>query len=150
MYASYPCRFTWDDNDTSMVTFPDVPEAVTEVMDKTTANARAAEALAAALSFYVEAGRALPAPSALKRGQGLIHPSAATAAKLALYEAMRQQGVTQSELARRLGCHRQHAARIVDPAHNTKFEVLEAALAAVGKRATLLVGDARMPKGREL
>ena len=61
---------------------------------------------------------------------------------MALYEAMRAQGVSQSELARRLGCHRQHAARIVDPAHNTKFEVLEAALAAVGKRAALFIEDA--------
>lgn len=142
MYASYPCKFTRDDNNTYMVTFPDVPEAVTDVVDKETFNARAAEALAAALSFYVESGKALPTPSALKRGQQLVYLSAATVAKLALYDAMRQQGVTQSELARRLGCHRQHAARIVDPAHNTRFEVLEAALAAVGKRAALQIQDA--------
>jgi antitoxin HicB len=142
MYASYPCKFTRDDNTTYMVTFPDVPEAVTDVVDKETFNARAAEALAAAFSFYVESGKALPRPSAPKRGQGLVYLSAATVAKLALYDAMRQQGVTQSELARRLGCHRQHAARIVDPAHNTRFEVLEAALAAVGKRAALHIQDA--------
>jgi antitoxin HicB len=142
MYASYPCKFTRDDNNTYMVTFPDVPEAVTDVVDKETFNARAAEALAAALSFYVESGKALPRPSAPKRGQQLVNLSAATVAKLALYDAMRQQGVTQSELARRLGCYRQHAARIVDPAHNTRFEVLEAALAAVGKRAALQIQDA--------
>ena len=121
MYSDYPAKFTLDDNGTLMVTFPDVPQAVTDVLDKATANPRAAEALAAALSFYVEANRPLPVPSTPKRGQILIYLAAGTVAKLALYEAMRAQGVSQSELARRLGCHRQHAARIVDPAHNTKF-----------------------------
>ena len=142
MYSAYPAKFTSDDNSTLMVTFPDVPRAVTDVLDKATANPRAAEALAAALSFYVEADRPLPVPSTPKRGQIMIYLAAGTVAKLALYAAMRAQGVSQSELARRLGCHSQHAARIVDPAHNTKFEVLEAALAAVGKRAALLIQDA--------
>ena len=142
MYSAYPAKFTPDDNGTLMVTFPDVPEAVTDVFDKATSNPRAAEALAAALSFYVEAGRPLPIPSTPKRGQIAIYLAAGTVAKLALYQAMRETGVTQSELARRLGCHRQHAARIVDPAHNTKFAVLEAALAAVGKRAGIVILDA--------
>jgi len=142
MYCAYPAKFTPDDNGTCMVTFPDVPHAVTDVLSKETANPHAAEALAAALSFYVEADRPPQVPFTPKRGQVMIYLAAGTVAKLALYEAMRAQGVSQSELARRLGCHRQHAARIVDPAHNTKFEVLEAALAAVGKRAAVLIQDA--------
>jgi antitoxin HicB len=142
MYTAYPAKLTLDTNETYFVSFPDVPEAKTFAEDKASVNRLAAEALAAALSFYVEAGRPLPVPTTPKRGQILIHLPAATVAKLALYEAMREQGVTQSELARRLGCHRQHAARIVDPAHNTKFEVLEAALAAVGKRAAIMIEDA--------
>jgi antitoxin HicB len=142
MYTAYPARLALDTNGTYLISFPDVPEARTFVEDKANANPIAAEALAAALSFYVEAGKPLPVPSAAKRGQILIRLAAGTVAKLALYEAMRAAGITQSELARRLGCHRQHAARIIDPAHNTKFEVLEAALAAVGKRAALQIEDA--------
>jgi len=72
----------------------------------------------------------------------MVYLSTAAAAKLALYSAMPLNGVTQSELAPRLGCHRQHVARIDDPAHNTKFEALEAALAAVGKRAAPPIEDA--------
>ncbi|MBI2689830.1 MAG: helix-turn-helix transcriptional regulator [Acidobacteria bacterium] len=139
MYSAYPAKFTPDDNGTLMVSFPDVPQAVTDVADKASANPRAAEALAAALSFYVEADRPLPVPSSPKRGQMMIHLGAGTIAKLALYTAMREQDVTQAELARRLGCHRQQAARIVDPAHNTKFEYLEAALAAVGLRVAVSI-----------
>ena len=142
MYTAYPAKLTLDTDGTYIVSFPDVPEAHTFVEDKASVNPIAAEALAAALSFYVEAGRPLPIPSTPKRGQIAIYLAAGTVAKLALYQAMRETGVTQSELARRLGCHRQHAARIVDPAHNTKFAVLEAALAAVGKRAGIVILDA--------
>ena len=142
MHTAYPARFSRDDNETYLISFPDVPEGHTFWSDKETANPIAADCLAAALSFYVEKGEPLPVPSSPKRGQIMIYLAAGTVAKLALYEAMRAQGITQSELARRLGCHRQHVARIVDPAHNTKFEVLEAALAAVGKRAALVIQDA--------
>ena len=88
------------------------------------------------------AARGRSGQAATRARQIAIYLAASTVAKLTLYEAMREKGVTQSELARRLGCHRQHAARIVDPAHNTKFEVLEAALAAVGKRAGIVISDA--------
>ncbi len=142
MYNTYPAKFVLDSNGTYCVSFPDVPEAKTFAEDKSTANPIAAEALAAALSFYVEAGKPLPVPSAPKRNQTNVYLSASTVAKLALYQAMRDQAITQSELAKRLGCHRQQVARIVDPAHNTKFEVLEAALTAVGKRASLSIQDA--------
>ena len=142
MYTAYPAKLTPDTNGTFLVTFPDVPEAATDTPDKATVNDRAAEALAAGLSFYVESGRAIPVPSTPKRGQILIRLAAGTVAKLALYQAMKTRGVTQVELARRLGIHRQQAARIVDPAHNTKFEVLEAALAAVGKRLAVVIDDA--------
>lgn len=144
MYSTYPAKFVLDSNGTYFVSFPDVPEAKTFVDDKSTANPIAAEALATALSFYVEAHKPLPIPSLPKRGQTLIYLPAATVAKLALYQAMCDQAITQSELAKRLGCHRQQVARVVDPAHNTKFEVLEAALAAVGKRASLSIQDAAL------
>lgn len=138
MFTAYPARFTPDDNGTFLVTFPDVPEAHTDVVGRTEYS-RAAEALAVALSFYVESGNPLPRPSAPKRGQAMIQLGAGTIAKLALYSAMREQGITQVELGRRLGLHRQHVARIVDPSHNTKFEVLERALAAIGMQVTVSV-----------
>ena len=141
MYSAYPATFTLD-GDTYLVAFPDVPEAHTFFENAADANSIAAEALAAALSFYVGGGEPLPVPSKPKRGQTIVYLAAGTVAKLALYQAMSENNITQVELARRLGCQRQHVARIVDPAHNTKFEVLEAALAAVGKRAELRIQDA--------
>lgn len=137
MYA-YPAKLTKDGN-ALVVTFPDVPEAITYGPDRANAIKQGTEALTLALSFYVEDGKPLPTPSEPKRGQVVIEVSGGTVAKLALYEEMRAQGVTQTELGRRLGCKRQKVARMVDPAYNTKIEVLEAALATLGLRVSVTV-----------
>ena len=138
----YAARFEPDDNSTVLVTFPGVPEAITYGVDRADAMERASEGLRAALSMYVEKGKPLPAARPARRGLVEIALPAGVTAKLALYETMLAQEVSQAELARRLGCHRQQVARIIDPAHNSRFEALEAALAAVGKRAALLIEDA--------
>ncbi len=62
------------------------------------------------------------------------------APKLALYLAMRDQRVSNSELARRLGLHERVVRRMLDPEHATKAEKIQAALAALGK--TVEVRDA--------
>ena len=57
----YPAILTPDDNGTVLVTFPDVPEAITFGDDEEDALCQAVDALETALSFYVEARRPLPA-----------------------------------------------------------------------------------------
>jgi antitoxin HicB len=128
-----------EDEGTLLVTFPDVPEAITFAVDAADATRRAREALTIALSMYVDKGKPLPAASRVNRGQVDISLPAGVTAKLALYNAMREAGVSKAELGRRLGYHRQHIDRIVDLCHKTRFEVLEAALEVVGKRAYVMV-----------
>jgi hypothetical protein len=62
-------------------------------------------------------------------------------AKTELCAAMREQGVNRAALARRLGCHLEQVARLLDLTHASKFEVLERALAAVGRK-TIVVTEA--------
>ncbi|HUI56052.1 MAG TPA: hypothetical protein VLY04_13845 [Bryobacteraceae bacterium] len=64
------------------------------------------------------------------------------APKLALYLAMRDQRVSNSELGRRLGVHERVVRRMLDPEHATKAEKIQAALAALGKQMTVEVRDA--------
>lgn len=64
------------------------------------------------------------------------------APKLALYLAMRDQGVSNSELARRLGLHERVIRRMLDPEHATKSEKIQAALAVLGKQLAVEVRDA--------
>ena len=52
-----------------LVTFPDVPEAITQGDSIEEAERVAYDALATALDFYVDANQAFPTPSPVKRGQ---------------------------------------------------------------------------------
>ena len=55
-----------------VVTFPDIPEAITQGETVEEAIAMAEEALESALEFYFEDKGAVPAPSSPKRRQHLI------------------------------------------------------------------------------
>jgi antitoxin HicB len=64
------------------------------------------------------------------------------AGKLALYLAMIERGVNNSELARRLGVREIVVRRMLGPDHDTKSEKLQAALEVLGKRIVVAVDDA--------
>jgi len=64
------------------------------------------------------------------------------AAKAALYLAMRQAGVTNVQLAEKLGCDEREIRRMLDPRHATKLPRIKEALAVLGKRLVLGVEEA--------
>ena len=64
-----------------LVTFPDVPEAITQGENLAHALEMAAEVLESAMDFYLEGRRAIPAPSPLKPGQHFVELPASAAAK---------------------------------------------------------------------
>ena len=99
---------------------------------------QAFDALVTALSFYTDDGRKLPAPSP-SRGRPIVAVPALIAAKLALHEAMLSGGVSNVELARRLGTDEKAVRRLRDPLHGSRIEAVEAALRALGKRLEVSV-----------
>ena len=68
----------------------------------------------------------IPVPSRAKRGHRMVPVPLWLAPKLALYVAMREQQVNNSELARRLGVHERVVRRMIDPQHATKAERIQA------------------------
>lgn len=134
---TYRALFEPGDDSGIIVTFPDVPEAITEGQDEPDARAMAADALGLALLTYIELGRPLPARSRRKAGVP-ITVDAGVAAKLAVLEAFAASGKSKSELARLLGKDEKEVRRILDPLHRTKLPTLAAALEALGHR--LVVG----------
>jgi antitoxin HicB len=134
----YDARIEAGDEGAKVVTFPDVPEAITEGDDRADALRMAADALGVALLTYARQGRALPERCA--RGRGLVPVAVEpdVAAKLAVMEAFAEAGITKAELAARLGKDEREVRRILDPTHATKLPTLQAALAALGRR--LVVG----------
>ena len=134
----YPVTLTPDDGSV-LVTFADVPEAITFGTDEQEALMQAVDALESGLSFYVDARQPLPVPSKAKRGQKTVRPSALECAKLGVYQAMTDQGIRKAELARRLGWHMPQVDRLFDLRHASKFEQIETAAAVLGKRLVLSV-----------
>ena len=134
----YPVTLTRDD-DTVLVTFVDVPEAITFGADEGEAMLNAVDALETGLSFYVDARKPLPAVSKPRRGQKTVRPSALECAKLGVYQAMTDQGIKKAELARRLGWHMPQVDRLFDLRHASRMDQIEAAAAALGRHIEIRV-----------
>jgi len=134
----YPVILTPDDG-TVLVTFPDVPEAITFGVDEDEALMQAVDALETGLSFYIDARKPLPVPSKVKSGQRTVRPSALECAKLGVYQAMTEQGIKKTELARRLGWHMPQVDRLFDLNHASRFDHIEAAARALGRQVEVSV-----------
>ena len=135
---SYPARLARD-GDGFMVSFPDIPEALTGAATREEALEIAADALTTAMDFYFEDRRPVPAPSQPKRGQVMVDLPASVSAKVLLLNEMLAQGVRPAELARRMHVRPQEVNRITTLAHPTKIDTISQALAAMGKRLELRV-----------
>lgn len=141
--ATYPASFLPETNGEGFhVRFPDLPEALTGGADLDDTKVQAADCLAEALAGRIARGDAIPAPSKPKRGQHSVSVPLYLAPKLALYLAMREGRVRNTELAKRLGVSETIVRRMLDPKHSTKPERMQAALAALGKRIVVRFEDA--------
>ena len=136
---TYPVTLTADEDGGYVVTCRDVPEAITQGETIEEAIGEAGGALEAAIEMRMEDGMDIPLPTARKRGEHLASLPINTAMKAALYITMREQNVSKSDLARRLGLDEKEARRMLDPKHGTKVPALERALHALGKRVELVV-----------
>ncbi len=136
----YLAKFVEDDDGTILVTFPDIPEAITGGADEAEALSNAQEALELALLNHVALGEALPEPTTqLPKGGRYfrLHPGAHTQAKMAFISAFVESGLTRVALAAKLGKAENQVRRMLDPHHATKLPALEAGLRAVGKRMVI-------------
>ncbi|MEO8098951.1 MAG: type II toxin-antitoxin system HicB family antitoxin [Acidobacteriota bacterium] len=141
--ATYPASILREkDGHGYFVRFADLPEALTGGDDLEDSLAQAADCLAEALAGRIRRGDAVPAPSRLKRGQHAVGVPLYLAPKLALYLAIREQGLRNTELAKRLGVSETVIRRMLDPKHDTKPARIQAALNALGKRIVVSFEDA--------
>lgn len=136
----YPVTLTPDNIDGGfVVTFDDIPEAITQGDTEAEALAAAKDALESALDFYFEDKRAVPAPSNAKPGQNVIELPASLSAKVLLLNEMIRQDVRPAELARRLNTTPQEVNRLTNVRHTTRIDGIAAALQALGKHLEMRV-----------
>lgn len=146
MRYAYPCNIVRDEEEQREtgreaynVSFPDVYGANSCGWSWEEALAIAEECLGVALGGYVKFHEDIPHASPLAEGQVLVPVPLLVAAKLSIYTAMRQQGITNVALAARLGIHESAVRRIVDPMYRSHISQVEKALRALGR--SLVVED---------
>lgn len=118
----YPATLTPDVQDGGfVVTFADVPEAITQGETVAEALQQAADCLDEAMVGRIRRREDVPVASHVEVGQYAVAVPAHTAAKAALYLAMRQADLTPVELAARLHCDEKEVRRLLDPRHASRL-----------------------------
>jgi antitoxin HicB len=139
----YPVTITPDDG-AFVVTFPDVPGAITYGDTIEEAIARAPDALLTIFDAYMKDRRDIPAPSPVYTGVAVELPTLESA-KVELYRWMRAMNVNKTELARRLDWHMPQVDRVLDVHHGSQLDQLDAAFTAIGKHLRISIEDATPP-----
>ena len=135
---TYAVKLTPDKKDGGfVVTCRDLPEAITQGESVEEALTDAADCLEEVIAGRIDDRRDIPIPSSSKRGEHLVSVPPSMALKAAVYLAVREAGISNSELARRMQLDEKEARRILDPHHPTKLPRIEAALAVLGRHVQL-------------
>lgn len=138
---TYPVTLTPDETDGGfVVTFEDVPEAITQGETVAEALMEAADALEEAIAGRIRRGDSIPGASPAA-GRPRVPVPAQTAAKAALYLALKETGISKSELAARLECDEKEVRRLLDPRHPSKLPRIQKALAVLGKALSIRLVD---------
>ena len=136
----YGVVLTPDDNDTVLVTAPDFPDATTFGEDREDALARAVDAIETAIMGRMADRDVIPDPGA--EAADHVELPALSVAKIALYRAMRSEGVGKAALAKRLGVALPQIDRLLNLRHQSRLDALERALAALHRSLVISVSRA--------
>ncbi|ECK7391388.1 type II toxin-antitoxin system HicB family antitoxin [Salmonella enterica subsp. enterica] len=120
-----------------VVTFPDIPEALTQGDTREEALSAALDALVTAFEFYFEDNEQIPLPSGVNAGDDFVEVPLSVASKVLLLNAFLESRLTQQELAKRIGKPKQEITRLFDLNHATKIDAVQSAAKALGRELTL-------------
>ena len=127
----YPILLEDDDNGTALVRAPDLPEAVTFGDDRSEALVRAVEAIETAITGRIADREEIPIPGGV--ADAWVSLPSLSAAKISLYQAMREDGLGKADLAKRLGWHLPQVDRLLDLSHASRLDLIERALETLGR-----------------
>jgi antitoxin HicB len=132
----YPLVFTPDDNDTLLVTCPDLPEVTSFGEGEAEALAMGRGAVITAVASRLAHFEDIPRPS---EGSNAVALDLQLSIKVQLVWALREEGVTRAELMRRMGEHRTQVDRLFDPNRAARLDGYEAAFAALRRGVAIEV-----------
>ena len=133
----YNINIQEDSNGEYLVTFPDVPEAVTTVEKLTELQTQAVDALVSAFDFYIEDKKPIPIPQNI--GTDYITLPVGLAAKVYLYNEWLASNLKKTDIASKIGVAPSNLDRLFNMRYRSKIEAIEQALAALGKHLDINV-----------
>jgi antitoxin HicB len=134
---AYPAKLMKDEDGRYLVTFPDIPEALTDGATIEDALTEAVDCLEEAMAGRINRDEDIPAASKSKRGQYLIPLAAHFAMKVLLHCAWKEAGITRTQLAERMEVDEKEARRLLDPHYGSKLPKMEQAFDALGYRVNV-------------
>jgi len=139
----YYALFEPDRHGGFVVTFPSLNHGATQGETLEEAIDMAEDLLLSILGELMK--RSADLPRATKhRGKNyrLISLPALHSAKAELYSMFRASGIKKAELARRIGIPKTNVERLFDLDHASRFDQIEAAFRAIGKKIEVRISDA--------
>jgi antitoxin HicB len=137
----YPADFTPAAEGGYVITFPDVPEVITQGESLEDCIEQASDALEEAIIGRINTDEDIPVASAIRKGQYAIPVPSQTAFKAALYEEIKRQGLNKVTIAAELGVDEKEVRRLLNPHHASKLPRIAEILERVGKRIVVGIED---------
>jgi len=126
-----------------VVTFPDFGYGATQGETDQEAMEMAQDLLMLTIGDYIREVKPLPVPSRRRGAKYRPVPlPVLQSAKVELYAAFVRSGLKKAEFARRIGIQKTHIDRLFSLRHHSRFDQIEAAFVALGKRLKIEVRDA--------
>jgi antitoxin HicB len=130
---AYPAHLEPAEEGGFIVTFPNIPEAITQGEDETDALVWAQDALETMLESYMDDRQRIPYPSSVDGRPVVVLPVVA-AGKVILHNTLLDAGKTKADLARMLNLAPTLVNRLLSLRYKSRIEQIETELAAFGKR----------------
>lgn len=139
---NYPAKIECDEDGRYVVVFPDFGWGATDGASRDEALIEAGDLLRELIATTIREGDDLPEPSRASDRRPLVVPPVQIALKAALYDTLRQAGISQRRFARDLEVGESEVRRMLNPEGSTKAAMIDHALRQLGKRVTVTVGEA--------
>ena len=139
---TYPAIIKKDEAGFFLITFPDIPFAATDGKTMAEALEEARDCLEEAIAVSIADQLDFPFPSSIGRRHHAIPLTARMSAKAAFYIAVRETGISKSELARKLEVDEKEIRRMLSPKHQTKLPRIERALSVLGYQLSVSIQKA--------
>lgn len=134
----YPVTLTPAPEGGYMVSFVDIPEALTQGETVAEAMEAAKDALLTAFDFYFEDNELIPLPSPLNSHDHFIEVPLSVASKVLLLNAFYSQK-SPARVSQRIGKPKQEITRLFNLHHATKIDAVQLAAKALGKELSLVM-----------